>query len=67
MEEKTVNIPAINCGHCVMTIKRELMEIEGVSSVEGYAASKTITVKWTAPADWDIISSLLEEIGYPPE
>jgi copper chaperone len=67
MEEKTVKIPAINCGHCVMTIKRELMEIEGVSSVEGDAASKTVTVKWTDPADWDIISSLLEEIGYPPE
>lgn len=67
MEEKTANIPAINCGHCVMNIKRELMEIEGVTSVDGDAASKTITVKWSAPADWDTISSLLGEIGYPPE
>jgi copper chaperone CopZ len=35
VEEKTVQIPSISCGHCLMTIKREVAELEGVKSVEG--------------------------------
>lgn len=67
MEEKTVTIPDMNCVHCLMTIKRELAEIEGIKSVEGDPESKTVTIKWTDPADWDMISTTLEEIGYKPK
>ena len=67
MEERTVKIPAISCVHCVMTIKRELSEIEGVKSVEGDFNTKIVTIKWTTPANWDIIYKTLEEIGYKPE
>jgi len=35
MESKTFSIPSISCGHCVMSIKNELNEIQGVSNVEG--------------------------------
>ncbi len=28
MEEKTVHIPTISCGHCVATIKREVEDIK---------------------------------------
>ncbi|MCP4350003.1 MAG: heavy-metal-associated domain-containing protein [Desulfobacterales bacterium] len=31
METKTLFIPNISCGHCVMSVKNELGEIEGVS------------------------------------
>lgn len=65
MEEKTVNIPKIACGHCVMTIKREVGELEGVQSVEGDESSKKVTIKWTPPANWETISGTLEELGYP--
>ncbi|MGD8600775.1 MAG: cation transporter, partial [Gemmatimonadota bacterium] len=34
MSTKTVNVPNISCGHCVMTIEREVGEIDGVSSVK---------------------------------
>ena len=67
MEEKTVHISSISCGHCVMTIKRELGEIEGVVAVEGDPGSKNVTVKWEAPLTWDTICHTLEDIGYPPE
>jgi len=67
MEEKTVKVPNISCGHCVATIKRELSDINGVESVEGDAQSKRITVRWRGPADWSEISETLDEIGYPAE
>jgi copper ion binding protein len=67
MEEKTVNIPAISCGHCVMTIKREVGELEGVKSVDGDEKTKMVTVEWENPATWDKIADTLKEAGYPAE
>ena len=67
MPEKTVHIPSIMCGHCVMTIKRELSEIEGVVSVEGSADTKMVTVAWEDPAGWDTVKEVLDDIGYSPE
>ncbi len=67
MSTKTFKVPNITCGHCVMTIKREVSDLDGVSSVEGDADSKMITVTWDTPATWEAIKALLEEINYPPE
>ncbi|MFH1811783.1 MAG: heavy metal-associated domain-containing protein [Pseudomonadota bacterium] len=65
MSEKSVVVPAISCGHCVMNIRREISEIAGVEQVEGDPASKTVTIAWTAPASWEQIAQTLEAIGYP--
>jgi copper chaperone len=67
MQEKTVSIPNIMCGHCVMTIKRELGEIEGVREVEADAATRKARIRWDNPADWEQIHDTLVDIGYPPE
>ena len=66
MESKTFNVPNISCGHCVMTIEKELRELEGVTGVSGDAEAKSVTVEWEAPANLDSINSLLTEINYPP-
>ena len=67
MEEKTVFIPNISCGHCAATIKRELGELKGIDVVDVDIVSKKVCIRWSAPADWTTIRSTLEEIGYPPE
>ena len=67
MESKTFSIPNISCGHCVMSIKNELIEIEGVSNVEGDPDSKKVTVEYDAPVTLEKIKSTLEEINYPAE
>lgn len=67
MQEKTVHIPKISCGHCVAAIKREAGEIEGVASVEGDIATKNITFRFGPPATWEEISAVLAELGYPAE
>ena len=65
MESKAFSIPNISCDHCVMSIKRELSEIEGVLKVEGDAEAKKITVEWDAPATLERLKSTLNEINYP--
>ena len=67
MEEKTVSIPNISCGHCAMTIKRELGDIEGIAGVDVDVSAKTARIRWNAPADWAAIRAVLNEIGYPPK
>ena len=66
MEEKTISIPNISCGHCAMTIKRELGDLEGVAEVDVDVAAKKVRIRWNAPADWTKIRAALDEIGYPP-
>lgn len=65
MEKTTFHIPNISCGHCVMSIKNELNDLEGVQSVNGNPDGKSVTVEWHAPATLESIKAMLEEINYP--
>jgi copper chaperone CopZ len=66
MTTKTVQVPNISCGHCVMTIEREVGGLNGVASVKGEAASKEVTVSWDPGAiQWDTIRDLMAEIDFP--
>ena len=67
MEKKIFNIPNISCHHCVMAIKNELIEKDGVSSVSGDPETKNITVEWDAPMSENQIRQTLKEINYPAE
>jgi copper ion binding protein len=67
MEKQSFNIPNITCGHCVMSIKNELGELDGVSTVDGDPDSKTVTVEWDTPATLDRIKDTLKEINYPAQ
>ncbi len=67
MTRKTFRVPNISCNHCVMTIKRELEKLEGVTQVSGNAETKEVSAEWESPATWDGIKSLLAEINYPVE
>jgi copper chaperone len=65
MTKQTLSIPNISCGHCVMAIKNELSELEGVSAVEGDPGDKSVTVEFEAPATIEQIKETLKEINYP--
>lgn len=66
MQSKTFTVPNISCGHCVRTIEEEVSGLGGVVSVKADQASKQVVVDWDAPADWDKIKTVLDEIGYSP-
>jgi len=65
MERKTFSVPKISCGHCVMTIRKELEGLAGVTRVEGNPQTKTVEVEWQAPATEAEIRSTLTEINFP--
>lgn len=67
MTTKTVKVPSISCGHCVMTIEREVGELAGVASVRAEQGSKNVTISWDpAATDWGAIEGHLKEINYAP-
>ncbi len=67
METRTVTVPSISCGHCVMTIEREVGEIPGVSAVRGRQDTRQVTITWDPDAtDWVVIESVMSDIHYPP-
>lgn len=65
MENQTLSVPNITCGHCVQAIKNELSELDGVQSVEGDPSKKEIQVQFSEPATLAKIKDLLQEINYP--
>ena len=67
MEKQTLLIPNITCGHCVMSIKNELSELEGVKMAVGDPESKRVTVEWEPPATIEGIKNTLKQMNYPAE
>jgi len=67
MTTLTYNIPAVNCGHCRMTIERAVGELSGVASVSVDVDTKQAVIKFDSPATKAEIEALLAEIGYAPE
>jgi len=65
MAKETFSIPNISCGHCVMSIKNELNELDGIKLVEGDPENKSIMVEFESPATLEQIKETLKEINYP--
>ncbi len=65
MNNTTLTVNNISCGHCVKTIESELSEMGGVQSVQASNETKQVVVVWDAPASETLIRDVLEDIGYP--
>jgi copper chaperone CopZ len=65
MTTKTYTVPNISCGHCVMTIERELKFVDGVQSVQANQDSKAVMVEVQDSAVLPNVVAMLQEIGYP--
>lgn len=65
MNKDKLQVPNISCKHCVMTIKNELSELQGMVKVEGDPETKSIFVEYDSPLTLDKIKSVLKEINYP--
>lgn len=67
MNQETLTVPNISCGHCVSAIESELADLDGVTSVKADAETKTVIVGWDAPATIESIRATLDEINYPAQ
>ncbi|MEU4570890.1 heavy-metal-associated domain-containing protein [Nonomuraea sp. ATR24] len=64
MSTATFTVNGMTCGHCVSSVKEEVGEVAGVTSVEVDLASGLLTVVSDAPVDRSDISKAVEEAGY---
>jgi copper chaperone len=65
MEEITLSIPNISCGHCIMTVKRESGFVDGVEFVAGDVDAKTATFQVSSDQALAALKATLAEAGYP--
>ena len=65
MNTNQMSIPAISCGHCKLTVEREVSELAGITKATVDVELKHLTVEFETPATLVQIQGLLQEIGYP--
>ncbi len=65
MNTNQMSIPAISCGHCKLTVEREVSELAGITKATVDVELKQLTVEFETPATLEQIQGLLQEIGYP--
>ncbi|MDA0634983.1 heavy-metal-associated domain-containing protein [Nonomuraea sp. MCN248] len=64
MTTSTYTVKGMTCGHCVSSVKEEVGEVAGVTSVEVELKSGRLTVVSDGPVDQEKISGAVEEAGY---
>ena len=62
-ETVTYSVPAIHCGHCAMSIREEVSEVEGVEDVAVDLDTKLVTVSGQELDD-AALRAAIEEAGY---
>ena len=65
MNTNQMSISAISCGHCKLTVEREVSELAGITKATVDVELKQLTVEFETPATLVQIQGLLQEIGYP--
>jgi copper chaperone len=64
MATATYTVKGMTCGHCVSSVKEEVGEVAGVSSVEVDLASGLLSVDSDEPIDAAKIAAAVEGAGY---
>lgn len=64
MHTAQLTITGMTCGHCERSVREELSELPGVTSVTADHAAGTATVVSEAPLDAAALREAVEEAGY---
>jgi copper chaperone len=57
-------VRGMTCAHCVASVTEELLELDGVESVDVTLATGEVLVASTIPLDPAAVSAAVEEAGY---
>jgi copper chaperone len=60
----TISVKGMSCNHCVMAVKKALMELEGVTGAEVDLQKGQATFVHDAPVDMGTVRTRLERAGY---
>lgn len=65
MENKTLNVQGMSCGHCVNSIEGNVGELDGVESVKVHLEDGKVDVTFNAEkVNLTEITEVIEEQGY---
>ena len=64
MQEKTLNIEGMTCGHCEARVKKALESVEGVSQAVVSQESKTAVVALTKEVPNEVLKKVVEDEDY---
>lgn len=65
MENKTLNVQGMSCGHCVNSIEGNVGELDGVESVKVHLEDGKVDVTFhTDKVNLKEITEVIEEQGY---
>ena len=67
MPSATFTVVGMTCGHCVLSVKREVGAIEGVTEIEVQLGSGRLTVESEGHLDSEAVRAAVEEAGYELE
>jgi copper chaperone len=66
MEQITLEAPDISCEHCIMSIEKVLLTLNGVRLLSGDPAGKVVVLEYDPSVlDLSTIELAMEEEGYP--
>jgi copper chaperone CopZ len=63
-ETTTWHVTGMTCGHCVASVTEELLEVEGVESVDVTLATGEVSVTSSRPLDPTEVAAAVDEAGY---
>lgn len=63
-EQTTWTVTGMTCGHCETSVREEIGELAGVSSVEASHETGRVVVTSDGPLDPAAVAAAVEEAGY---
>ena len=64
MNTTTWTVTGMTCGHCVASVTEELLEVDGVESVDVDLPTGAVTVTSAGPVARGDIAAAVDEAGY---
>jgi len=64
MTTTTYTVSGMTCDHCAASVREEILELDGVETVDVVVASGAVTVVSAAPLAQDAVSAAVSEAGY---
>jgi copper chaperone len=62
--ETIMKVEGMSCGHCKDAVTNNLLELDGVASVDVNLEEKTVTINHSATVSVKTLSKKIEEQGY---
>jgi copper chaperone CopZ len=60
----TWTVTGMTCGHCVASVTEELLEVDGIETVEVDLATGAVTVTSAGPVEAADVAAAVDEAGY---